>query len=137
MSPLARAPQRRVEDEIGREHLDARGVNQHARADRTQHALRDFNSHPVRICACACVVALVFAAEHDETGEDARGCREREEEGEDRVEPPEIALLSTCTCVCWWWRCGKGGYVDAEREASEELVERYRSYERLEVGARG
>jgi hypothetical protein len=72
----------------------------------------------------------VSAAEHDETGEDTRGRREREEKRENRAEPREAGLSSIS-------RCRKSGYSDAERETFEEFVERYHCYERFKVGARG
>ena len=77
---------------------------------------------------CATCAPSVSAAEHEEDGEDTRGCRESEEERENRAKLREAGLLSVCR-----WR--KSSYSDAERETLEELVERYRCHERFEVGA--
>ena len=42
---LTRAPQRRIEHKVSREHLHARSVYEHARADGAQHALCDFRAY--------------------------------------------------------------------------------------------
>ena len=68
--------------------------------------------------------------ERNEAGEDTGGCREHEEERENRAESHEAGLLSTC-------RCRKCSYPDAKGEALEELVERYRWYESFKVGTSG
>ena len=123
LSSLARSPQSRIKHDIRREHLHARSVDQHARTDSAQHALRDFRSR-TRTGAC------VTSTENAETGEDARGCRECKEDSKNGAEPTEDRLLM----IGRWW---KGGDAYAEREAFEDLMKQYRRYERFEISARG
>jgi hypothetical protein len=124
LSSLARSPQCRIQHDISREHLHARGVDQHARTDSAQHALRDFRSRDR-------TGVRVTSAKHVETGEDARGRRECKEEGENGAEPAEDGLLRIIG------RRWKGGDAYAEREAFEDLMEQYRRHERFEISARG
>jgi hypothetical protein len=144
LSSLARPPQRRIEHEIGGEHLYARGINQHSRADRAQHAFRNFQPH-TRTRAL-----IRTATEYDEAREYAGGCGDCKEEREQRAQPADQAAAAAATgrgsrllFSLGIWFCHKGrrrsregGYANAERETFEELMERNRGYKRLKIGAR-
>jgi hypothetical protein len=92
---------------------------------------RDFRPRP----SPAGTVAVVASAtpKYDEPGEDARGRRERKQEGENQVEPRKARSLRIGR-RCEGRRCG---CRERGLRRVDGTMEQSRGHERLEIGARG
>lgn len=116
LPPHAAPPHHGVHHKVAREHLDARGVDEHARGHGGHEAL---DARQPR------VVARAVTCERGEAERDACGHRERERAREHGLE--DVPRKARESAVARGGR--QHGDADTEREALEELVEEDRGHE--------